>query len=359
MESLGRAHYGVLVRHAWTGGQYSLWRALCAVLIVVAFVPFAKTPVAVAFGLGALCLAMGWWDRIAAFVLAGMWIACGAVWPERGPMGAAVAGALLLHGVTPPRPFGSLAALGRSDPSGSWIRPAWTHAVAWVLLAAVDTYAIVSLTAIAAWPELAWMWALLLVFVLLPISPSPSVLRFAWLASIGLHVFVAWTTAVGYDAYAIASITLIRALAFDPGWIAPKAPEVTELVFYDGDCGLCHRIVRFLLAEDRRARAFEFAPLQGPTFREKIPPDVRATLPDSLIVPTADGRVLSRSRAVLHAMKRLGGLWRAGATLASAVPPPILDRAYDGIARARHRLFSRPESACPILPPHLMRRFQT
>ena len=38
-------------------------------------------------------------------------------------------------------------------------------------------------------------------------------------------------------------------------------------IFYDGDCGLCHRAVRVVLAADPEGRAFRFAPLGGETFR--------------------------------------------------------------------------------------------
>jgi predicted DCC family thiol-disulfide oxidoreductase YuxK len=339
-----------------------MWRVLCAVLATVAFAEIAEPLVAGVFALIALCLALGWHDRVAALALALLWIAAGAAALQRGPMGIAVACALALHVVTPPSPYGSLAAVGRTDPGGSWIRPAWTHSVAWILLIAVDAYSIVSLYASdaitsAVWPEFAWMGSVLLILVLVPISLPPRFLRWVWCASIVFHV--ASSARIEHDAYSLASLALLHALAFDPGWIAPKSRDVTEIVFYDGNCGLCHRLVRFLLAEDRGARAFEFAPLHGPTFRERIPDDVRRALPDSLVVLTADGEVLARSRATLHSLARLGGLWRVLAVLASVVPPSILDRGYDGIARARHRLFQRPASACPLVPAHLMRRFQT
>ncbi|HZH02738.1 MAG TPA: DCC1-like thiol-disulfide oxidoreductase family protein [Myxococcaceae bacterium] len=36
----------------------------------------------------------------------------------------------------------------------------------------------------------------------------------------------------------------------------------SDILFYDGGCGLCHRAVRFVLARDPAGR-FRFAPLGG------------------------------------------------------------------------------------------------
>jgi len=40
------------------------------------------------------------------------------------------------------------------------------------------------------------------------------------------------------------------------------------------------------------------------------------------------------------------------------VPRGIRDRAYDGIARVRYRLFRKPTDACPVTPPELRARFE-
>ena len=60
---------------------------------------------------------------------------------------------------------------------------------------------------------------------------------------------------------------------------------------------------------------------------------------------------------MLHILRRLGGVWRLLAGLLALVPVRLRDRLYDGVAAVRHRLFARPESACPLLPPRLRARF--
>lgn len=134
-------------------------------------------------------------------------------------------------------------------------------------------------------------------------------------------------------------------------------PGVPERLFYDGSCALCHRAVRFVLARDRDGRAFRFAPLDSDAFRAAAPEAVRATLPDSLVVETADGRLLTRGGAVVHILSRLPRPWPLLGRAASWLPTALLDALYDGVARIRYRVFGREAEACPLIPGHLRSRF--
>src|ERR1700682_331722 len=80
----------------------------------------------------------------------------------------------------------------------------------------------------------------------------------------------------------------------------------TEWVFYDGDCGFCHRWVRLGVKLDRDGRAVRVAPRTGETFRSLVAPEQRGALPPSILVLTRKGRILTRSSAVLHMLERLG-----------------------------------------------------
>jgi predicted DCC family thiol-disulfide oxidoreductase YuxK len=132
-----------------------------------------------------------------------------------------------------------------------------------------------------------------------------------------------------------------------------------EILFYDGHCGLCHRAVTFVLKHDRDGKAFRFAPLQGETFERLVPVGQRLSLPDSMVVMTADGRFLVRSDAFLHILRRLGGAWRVVAEVMSVVPRGWRDAVYDFVARMRFRVFGRREDLCPVMPPELRRRFDS
>ena len=145
----------------------------------------------------------------------------------------------------------------------------------------------------------------------------------------------------------------------DPAGVGTNVASAArcERVFYDGDCGMCHGAVRFILARDVTGEAFRFAALGGETYLRAIDASTRATLPDSLVVQCMDGRVLVRAAGVLHILARLGGRWRMLAGLLRAVPRPLADLLYDFIARVRKRLFRRPTGVCPVIAPELRKRF--
>ena len=121
------------------------------------------------------------------------------------------------------------------------------------------------------------------------------------------------------------------------------------VLFYDGGCGLCRRSVRLLLRLDRRGR-LRFAPLGGATFEREVPRAARAGLPDSLVLRTADGRLLVRSAAVIAALGLAGGPAAVCAAAAGLAPRRLLDALYDAVARWRGRLFGREGEACPVPP---------
>jgi predicted DCC family thiol-disulfide oxidoreductase YuxK len=127
-------------------------------------------------------------------------------------------------------------------------------------------------------------------------------------------------------------------------------------LFYDGRCGLCHLSVRFALWADR-VGALRYAPLEGATFRRLVPQTERGRLPDSLVLRTGDGVLLTRSAAVVALLRGLGSPWTWLASAVAAVPTPLADRLYDGVARVRHRLFRRPLEPCPRVRPSWGDRF--
>lgn len=133
-------------------------------------------------------------------------------------------------------------------------------------------------------------------------------------------------------------------------------PPSAETIFYDGECGLCHRAVRFVLRYDREER-FRFAPLSGETFVDQVPEAVRTRLPDTLVVAPGDDRYLVRSDAVLHVLDRLGGAWKWSGRVASWMPRAFRDWIYDAVASRRARLFSRPGQNCPTESVKLLCRF--
>ena len=129
-----------------------------------------------------------------------------------------------------------------------------------------------------------------------------------------------------------------------------------DIIFYDGGCGLCHSLVRFILPRDKVGR-FRFAPLQGETLSRAIPPERRSVLPDSVVVLTASGELLMQSEASIYVLRRLGGIYPLVAALLRLLPNRLRNRLYDFVARRRKQWFQAPTTVCPVVPEHLRTRF--
>lgn len=350
----------------WTGGQYSLCRASLGMALAAwagskALHAASWSPAAV--GIAAMAagifLALGAFDRIAAaaILFAGLYFARrGLAGPEAGAI--AIAGILLIHLTQPAAPHGSLAAAGRVDPDGGWRPRRGTSSAAWIVLAAAQVAAALAGEfaggLVAMWPLLLGLFAA--VAALAPGSRGAAIAAMAATHLAGL------ARGGGPED---AAFLIALPFALDPRWFgsgrpAPAAAARHDLVLYDGDCGLCHRAVRFLLAEDRSGVRFRFAPLGGAEAMRRLGDAAAAhALPDSIVIQADDpsGRLFLKSGAVLRALDRLGGLWRVVAFAGRAVPRPLGDALYDAVARARRRIFPAPKSACPLIPPALRARF--
>jgi predicted DCC family thiol-disulfide oxidoreductase YuxK len=127
------------------------------------------------------------------------------------------------------------------------------------------------------------------------------------------------------------------------------------LILFDGECGLCSRLVCFVAARDR-ARRFRFAPLQGEAGRRecaRLGVRLPAGAPDSIVL-TTDLHAWILSDAVIEVARRLPWPWRAAHAL-RAVPECLRDGAYRWVARHRFRLFGR-EDQCAAPTPELRAR---
>ena len=134
---------------------------------------------------------------------------------------------------------------------------------------------------------------------------------------------------------------------------------MTHLVLYDGVCGLCNRLVQFLLEHDRRS-AFTFASLQsaaGTSMVERFGGNPNELTSFCVVADyrTNGARMFSRSRAALFVAGELGWPWKL-LRVARVLPRPFLDRLYDLVARHRYRIFGRYEQ-CLIPSEEMRHRF--
>ncbi len=133
----------------------------------------------------------------------------------------------------------------------------------------------------------------------------------------------------------------------------------SELVLlYDGVCGLCNRLTRFILPRDPGG-IFRYASLQSDYAGNVLERHHRRTDDlDTVYLLIRDGdseRLLSRSDAALFVLGKLTWPWKAAAIL-SLLPRFIRNAVYDLIARHRYRVFGKHET-CPIPEPKWQERF--
>lgn len=117
------------------------------------------------------------------------------------------------------------------------------------------------------------------------------------------------------------------------------------IIVYDGVCGLCNRLIRFVLKRDRNDR-FRFAALQSEFAatvlqRQEINPQSLDTMYLLLNYSQPDERLAARSDAAIQILAELGGIWRALASIVQLLPHWFRDKAYNLIARNRYQLFGK------------------
>ena len=147
-------------------------------------------------------------------------------------------------------------------------------------------------------------------------------------------------------------------MTFSPAQ-GPIAAEGVHLVLYDGVCGLCNRLLQFLLKHDHRG-VFSFASLQSAPGRAIVKrfsgnADDLTSFCVLTNYRTEHAQILNKSDAAVFVAGELRWPWKIAA-LARFVPTAIRDGIYDVVARTRYRLFGRLD-ACLVPQPQFRRRF--
>ncbi|MEO0454692.1 MAG: archaeosortase/exosortase family protein [Verrucomicrobiota bacterium] len=143
-----------------------------------------------------------------------------------------------------------------------------------------------------------------------------------------------------------------------PGRKETEALPPSRVLFFDQDCGLCQRSVRFLESIDTKGK-LHFAPLQGQAAKEMLARHPEMKEVDSIILlegwETESEAATCYSEAVLKACKHIGGVW-AVAYLGMIAPTSIRDGLYRWIARHRRKWFGSGEE-CSWQPPQTFSRY--
>lgn len=376
--------------------------------------PVFVTIVLVLAAVASLLLAGGLYDRAAAVFLWYVWACLFGRDPLISNPGLSYVGLMLVvHALLPAAPYGSWARRKLTDPGADWRLPQQLFVVVWILMALGYTYSGYTKLISPSWvngtaiesvlgnplarpsflrdfmlslpPALlnvATWGALATELLFAPLCLIPRLRPFVWAAMMSMHLGL--ITLINFADLSLGMV-MLHLFTFNPAWVKalvprfkvpasltslatgntfavippppPVANTVPDRLFYDGNCGLCHGAVRFILAEDNQGGVVRFAPLDSDIFRAAVHEHVRATLPDSMVVLTPEGDILIRSQAWIRILARLGGVWGVLALGARLVPHAVLDFAYDRVASVRKQLFAKPSDVCPILPRQLRARF--
>ncbi|WP_367647627.1 thiol-disulfide oxidoreductase DCC family protein [Ruegeria arenilitoris] len=130
--------------------------------------------------------------------------------------------------------------------------------------------------------------------------------------------------------------------------------EGQDLIVFDGECVLCSRFFRFMVARDK-ARRFKFATAQSP-LGQRLYSDLGLPTQDfetNLVV--TDGVIHQHLDAFAAAMRCLPGFWPV-LSVCRWLPRFIKDPLYHAIARNRYAIFGR-SATCMVPDADLRSRF--
>ena len=117
-----------------------------------------------------------------------------------------------------------------------------------------------------------------------------------------------------------------------------------DVLFLDGDCGLCHGLVFFM--DDRLAidSDISYRPIQSPEVQDIISNFTdRQQKADTVYLVRAN-KVYIRSSAAIRCLLYLKWYWKLWFPILWLIPLPVRDTIYRMIAMSRYQIFKKPES---------------
>lgn len=112
-----------------------------------------------------------------------------------------------------------------------------------------------------------------------------------------------------------------------------------KIVFFDGYCGLCNKVVNLLMRWDNH-RQLRFASLQGSTAKKYLGSLVEEQMFGSFIY-FENGHIYQKSEAIIHLLSSLGGPWRFLSQVLYLIPRFFREICYQIIAKHRYYFFGK------------------
>ena len=122
---------------------------------------------------------------------------------------------------------------------------------------------------------------------------------------------------------------------------------VKNVIYYDGECGLCHLAVRFILRVDSKSK-FYFSPLSNL--------DNNFKYIDSIILKRGD-KVFYEGYAIIMIFENIENNWNYLGKVLKLIPINVLDTAYRWVSRNRAKISVKKVSSCPMVPSYYRKRF--
>jgi predicted DCC family thiol-disulfide oxidoreductase YuxK len=123
------------------------------------------------------------------------------------------------------------------------------------------------------------------------------------------------------------------------------------VLYYDGDCPMCHRLVIWLLERDKN-KILHFAAIQSDTAKIRLNSNYDALVEMDTVILETPSNTYTHSTAALKAIALIPS-WKLPAKLLMLFPTYLRDPIYRLVARNRHRIWN----SCPLIPAEYRDRF--
>ncbi len=280
-------------------------------------------------------------------------------------------------------PGGEPLRLRGTAPSAVWRMPSMVFAAAWVLMAVGYTFSGLdklgspswingeamsllmdnplarpgflreAILSLPGWFLKIMTWGTLAAEILfLPLCLCSRGRLIAWSSLFFMHVGI-----MGLISFADLSLgmLMLHLFTFDQSWLGKSKNKAVTRVYYDGECGLCSRVMRFIAEEDT-FDGVELLQLQSAAGQEAMKMAGLDPLRLDTILVERGGKFYTKSEAVLIVCNSLGGVWKLAGFL-RIFPLGLRDRCYQIISERRRMFFANSVCAmpCPALREKLRR----